>query len=109
VSAARRKGSAFARDVCDYLRDRLGLPVERRVDGGTKDRGDVAGIPRWVLELKNCRQMDLAGWMAEAEKEAANDGAKFYAVVHKRRMKGVAQAYVTMPLEVYAAWHKEAW
>lgn len=105
MSAARRKGSAFARDVCGYLRDRLGLPVERRVDGGTRDRGDVAGIPGWVLEAKACRAIDLAGWMDEAIKEAANDGAPFYAVVAKRRMKGVHQAYVVMPLEIWADWY----
>ena len=108
MSAARRKGSAFARDVCQYLRDELGLPIERRVDGGSRDRGDVAGLPRWVLELKNCRQIDLSGWMDEALKEAANDGAPFYAVVAKRRMKGTQQAYVVMPLEIWAQWYREA-
>lgn len=108
MSAARRKGSAFARDVCIYLRDALGLPVERRVDGGTRDRGDVAGIPQWVLEAKNCRTIDLSGWMDEALREAAHDGAPFYAVVAKRRMKGTHQAYVVMPLEIWAQWLRES-
>lgn len=108
MSAARRKGSAFARDVCQYLRDSLGLPIERRVDGGIRDRGDVAGVPGFVLEVKNCRSIDLAGWMDEALKEAANDGAPFYAVVAKRRMKGVHQSYVVMPLEIWAQWYREA-
>lgn len=107
MSASKRKGSAFERDVCQYLRDTLGLPVERRVIGGTLDRGDVAGIPGWVLEAKNCRALDLSGWMDEALREAACDGAPFYAVVHKRRMKGVQQAYVTMPLELWAQWYRE--
>lgn len=107
MSAARRKGSAFARDVCQYLRDTLGLPVERRVDGGTRDRGDVAGVPGWVLEAKNCRQLDLAGWMQEAFAEAVHDNAPFYAVVAKRRMKGVHQSYVVMPLEIWAQWYRE--
>jgi hypothetical protein len=108
MSAARRKGSAFARDVCDYLADTLGLPIERRVDGGSKDRGDVAGLPRWVIEAKACRQLDLSGWMDEALKEAANDGAPYYAVIAKRRMKGTHQAYVIMPLEIWAGWYQEA-
>lgn len=107
MSAARRKGSTFARAVCDYLADQLGRPVERRVDGGTKDRGDVAGVPGWVLEAKACRQFDLSGWMDEAFKEAANDGAPYYAVVAKRRMKGTHQAYVIMPLEIWAGWYRE--
>lgn len=108
MSTARRKGSSYARDVCQYLAETLGLPVERRVDGGTKDRGDVAGVPGWVLEAKACRQLDLAGWMEEALKEAANDGAPYYAVVAKRRMKGVQQSYVILPLEIWAAWYREA-
>lgn len=107
MSAARRKGSTFARAVCDYLAATLSLPVERRVDGGSKDRGDVAGLPRWVIEAKACRQLDLSGWMDEALKEAANDGAPFYAVVAKRRMKGTHQAYVVMPLEIWAHWYRE--
>ena len=106
MSASKRKGSDFERDVCQYLRDRLGLPVERRVIGGTLDRGDCAGIPGWVLEMKACRQIDLSGWMDEAHKEASNDSAPFYAVVAKRRMKGVQQAYVVMPLEIWADWYR---
>lgn len=107
MSAARRKGSTFARDICTYLATQLGLPIERRVDGGTRDRGDVAGIKGWVLEAKACRQLDLAGWIDEAHREAANDGAPYYAVVAKRRMKGTHQAYVVMPLEIWARWYSE--
>lgn len=106
MSASRRKGSAYERDVCEYLATALGLPVERRALAGCLDRGDCAGIPGWVLEMKACRAMDLAGWMDEAHKEAANDGAPFYAVVSKRRMKGVHQSYVIMPLEVWADWYR---
>lgn len=108
MSAARRKGSTFAKDICAYLADQLGLPIERRVDGGSRDRGDVAGLKNWVLEAKACRQLDLAGWMDEAHKEAANDGAPWYAVVAKRRMKGTHQAYVIMPLEIFADWYRQA-
>jgi hypothetical protein len=107
VSAARKKGSAFARDVCLYLAERLALPIERRVDGGSLDRGDCAGIPGWVMEFKNCRSIDLSGWMDEAHKEAANDGAPFYAVVAKRRLRNVSQSYVVMPLEIWAQWYRE--
>lgn len=106
MSASKRKGSDFERDVCQYLTGAIGLPVERRVMGGTKDRGDCSGIPGWVLEMKACRQMDLAGWMDEAFKESVNDGSDLYAVVAKRRMKGVNQAYVVMPLEIWARWYR---
>lgn len=108
MSASKRKGTAFETEVCRYLHDEHGLPVERRALKGTRDCGDVAGLPGFVLELKCCRAMELAVWADEAMKEAANDGAPYYAVVHKRRGKNVSQAYVTMPLEIFALWYREA-
>jgi hypothetical protein len=107
VSASKRKGTAFESAVVGYLRDEHGLPVERRALRGTRDCGDVMGIPGWVIEAKNCKRMELAAWVDEALKEAANDGAPFYAVVHKRRMRGPQGAFVTMPLEIFALWYRE--
>lgn len=108
MSASKRKGTAFETEVCRYLTEHLGLPIERRALAGILDRGDCTGIPGWILEMKNCRSIDLAGWMDEALKEAANDGAPFYAVVAKRRTKNVSQAYVVMPLEIWAQWWRGA-
>jgi len=43
--------------------------------------------------------MNLAGWVTEAQTEAANDGALLGIVVHKRRGKGQAgDQYVTLVL-----------
>lgn len=107
MSASKQKGTAHETAGVNYLRDEHGLPVERRALRGTRDCGDISGLPGWILEFKNCRAMDLAGWMDEAHKEAANDGAPFYAVVHKRRGKNISQAYVSMPLEIFALWYRE--
>jgi Holliday junction resolvase len=107
MSASKRRGTAFETDVCRYLSEEHGLPVERRALRGTRDCGDVAGLPGFVLELKNCKRTELAAWMDEALKEAANDGAPFYVVVHKRRGRNVSQAYVTMSLELWAQWYRE--
>lgn len=102
MSASKRKGTAFETAVVDFLRCH-GFPyAERRALRGVRDTGDIAGIIGWVLELKNCREMDLAGWMTEAQKEAMNDGSWRHAVIHKRRSKGVRDAYVTLPLWVFA-------
>ena len=62
---------------------------------------------RLVIEAKNVKAMDLAGWVKEAEVEAKNYAEHRgiyqpdFAVVHKRRGKGAADAYVTMPLREY--------
>lgn len=103
-----KKGPLFEATIVGYLRLH-GFPrAERRVMGGSGDRGDVAGVETlqgdWCLELKNCKTMSLGPWMDEAEKESANADARFYAVVHKRARKGdPAEQFVTMPLSVFTA------
>lgn len=98
---SKRKGSAFERDVVEYLRDQ-GFPLaERRVQRGKNDAGDVSGIIGWVLECKNCRAAALGPWLTEASREASNDGVSHFAVVHKRRQHGTAEAFVTIPLRVF--------
>jgi len=44
--------------------------AERRVMGGSRDRGDVAGIPGLVIEVKNRGALALAEWVDEAVSEA---------------------------------------
>ena len=86
--------------------------IERRHLTGSKDRGDVTGVmldqERVVIECKNTTRMDVSGHLDEAQTEAGNDGAKYWAVVQKRRGIGlksrdaVGQQLVYMTLEQYA-------
>ena len=98
-----KKGPLFEKQVVEYLQAH-GFPyAERRVMGGSNDRGDVGGIPGVVLELKNQKRLSLAEWVDEAELEANNAGVDVFAVVHKRRGIGnPAEAYCTLPLRVLA-------
>jgi len=103
VNRSKAKGTAFETDVVRYLIEH-GFPyAERRALRGTLDAGDVSGVVGWVLEVKNCRALDLGPWMTEARNEASNDGVSRYAVVHKRRQHGTAESYVTMPLSTFAS------
>jgi len=97
VSRQRAKGTAWETGICRFLAEQ-GFPhVERRALAGTSDRGDIAGIVGWVIEAKNCKRMDLAGWVDEATLEQANDGAEFSAVWHHRVGRAHPEAgYVTM-------------
>jgi hypothetical protein len=97
VSRSKSKGTAWETAICRHLVEE-GFPhVERRALSGTSDRGDLAGIPGWVLEAKNCQRTELAGWVDEAAIEQANDGAEFSAVWHHRRGKASpADGFVTM-------------
>lgn len=88
-ASAKAAGTAFETLITRYLADALDDDrIERRTRNGRNDRGDIAGVrihgQRLVLECKNHRRLDLAGWMAEAQIEAGNDDALAGVVVHKR-------------------------
>lgn len=126
MSKAKQKGTAFESAIVEYLKDTLcDETIERRALNGTCDRGDISGVKfcgqRMTLECKNEKSIRLAEYMREAEIEAVNDNASYYAVIHKKRgvgisnTAGVQQQYVTMPLHVLASiiyeanqWYEEA-
>lgn len=108
MSASKRKGSKWERDVVEFLRVN-GFPyVERRALEGINDRGDIAGIPGVVLECKATKAIDLATAMTEAEKEAKNAGVRIFAAVIKRRMKPTSEAYGVVPLWLLAELLRDA-
>ena len=106
-----KKGPRFEAQIVQYLNEN-GFPnAERRVMGGARDRGDVAGIPALVIESKNQERQTLAEWLDEALEEAANDGKgdSIGVVWHKRRGKASpGDCYVTMDgatfLELLKGW-----
>lgn len=94
------KGTAAEVLVVKFLRDEAGLPyVERRRLEGRNDRGDVAGIPGLVIEVKNHNRMELAAWVDEAMGERVRVAGKgeLGVVWHKRKGKASpGDWYVTM-------------
>jgi hypothetical protein len=103
---AKAKGTGFEVRVRDYLRT-AGFPrAERLPSEGTKDRGDIAGVPI-VLECKATTREQLAEAMKEARKEAENAGLPGYAVVRPWRSHSVAEAFATVPLWLLAAYMRE--
>jgi hypothetical protein len=108
MSASKKKGTAAETAVVQFLRAAGFTQVERRTLGGTKDRGDIAGIPGVVIEVKNCARQELGAWVAEAEIERGNDHASLGAVWHKRRGKGSpGDWFVTMSGSQFAALLRE--
>lgn len=103
MNRSKQKGTAAETAVVRYLHTRGWLHAERRALSGSQDRGDVAGIPGVVIEVKNCKRDELGAWVDEAEQERANDGAVHSAVWHKRRGTTDPGAwFVTMTGEQYA-------
>lgn len=102
--AMKAKGSAFERELVRYRRDRGHPYVERAYGAGrSDDRGDLDGLPGYVVEVKCHRALDLAGFVDEAVREAANVGGDIVPVViAKRRNRPVADAYAVMRLADWA-------
>ena len=44
---------------------------------GINDKGDIAGIPKLVIEAKNVREYKLPDWLRQAVVEAVNAKADF--------------------------------
>lgn len=91
-TSARKAGTAFERQIADYLAAEVDDRIDRRVKTGAKDRGDLSGVrahgQRVTVEVKNTARTDLAGWMREAHTEAAHDDALLGLVVSKRHGVG---------------------
>lgn len=95
--ANKAKGRTAENAVCDYLNDN-GYATERRRTEGVNDRGDVTGLFKVVIEVKNTKQITLASFIDEAKREAANDGPDAVGVawIKKRGTTNPADWYVAM-------------
>jgi hypothetical protein len=99
VSAAKAKGTAAETAVVRFLQANGYPHAERRALAGAQDRGDVAGIPGLVIEVKAAARMELAAWLDESAAESVRPDLDedLPVVWHKRRGKGSpGDWYVTM-------------
>ena len=102
VSKSKAKGTSWEVRVRDFLRLHGHPNAERLPSEGAKDRGDISGVPGWVVECKNHRAVDLAGWCDEAEKEAMAAHVYRWAVVFPRKAHQTRKAYAVIPLWLLA-------
>ncbi|GHF74104.1 hypothetical protein [Streptomyces thermodiastaticus] len=108
MSRSKAKGTAAETAVVRFLRAEGFAQAERRTLSGAQDRGDIAGIPGVVIEVKSCARQELPAWVAEAERERDNDGASLGVVWHKRRgTTDPGHWFVTMSGDQFAALLRE--
>jgi len=106
---SKRKGSAFELAIAKYLVEQGWKHAERRIAGSTIDKGDIYGIIGCVIEAKNEKRIDLAGYMKELEVECANAKATTgAAIVKKRGTTNVGEAYAVMPVRMWVDLMKQA-
>lgn len=102
MSKSKQKGTAAETAVVNWLKEQGRKHVERRSLSGTNDRGDIAGIPSVVIEVKNHARMELAQWISELETEMKNDKAETGVVIHKKRgTTDVGEWYATIPVSIW--------
>jgi hypothetical protein len=99
MNKSKIKGTYMETRAVNHLIARGFKYAERRALQGTNDRGDVSGIPGVVIEVKNQKQMDLAGWIDETLAEQKNAGASVAFCVFPRRNRSIGQAYVVMTFD----------
>lgn len=109
MSKSKQKGTAAETAVVKWLLGKGRTNIERRALNGINDRGDIAGIPGIVIEVKNHARMELSQWISELKVEIENDKATSGVVLHKRRgTTDVGEWYATMPADDWYALVEEA-
>jgi hypothetical protein len=99
---SKQKGTSAETAVVKYLIANGFPEAERRTLSGAYDKGDISGVKDVVLEVKDHKKMDLAGWVKELEVERTNALATTGAVIHKKRgTTNVGEWYATMPVNLY--------
>lgn len=109
TSPSKAKGSAFEREIVQFLREQGWTGAERTRAGWVDDRGDIDGVVGVTWECKNRRAMELAEWVDELVVEMQHGNTTAGAVVHKRKgVTDASQYYASMPLGVFVNLLREA-
>lgn len=94
---SKQRGTRFETAVVNTLRNNGFPQAERRALSGSRDLGDITGIPGVVIEAKSQARHSLAEWLDEAEVERTNAGADVALVwAHRRGHADPLQGYVVM-------------
>ena len=108
MNPSKQKGTAFERQIADYLRTYWPY-ADRAPLTGNKDRGDISGTPGLVWECKNAKTIKLSEWLQEAQIEAENAEADHGILVVKRRgTTAPGSQYAIVELEQLVDLLKEA-
>lgn len=101
MSKQKQKGTLAETAIVNYLKGFF-PKVERRTLNGQYDKGDIAGVPNFVLEVKNQKTYKIPEWMAETEAERINAGEPNAILIIKPNKIGVTQVHkwwAVMPIE----------
>jgi Holliday junction resolvase len=104
MSKSKQKGTLAETAVADYLKETFPA-VERRTLSGKNDKGDIAGVPNSIIEVKNQKSYKIQEWLRETETERINAEANLGILVIKPNGVGVAKVnewWAVLSLETIA-------
>lgn len=101
TNASKAKGTRWESRCRDHFRENGAPHCERLAQSGSKDRGDLTGIPGVVIECKARKTLALAEWCDELRVEMANADASVGAVLVPRRNHPTANGYAVLPIDVF--------
>lgn len=110
MSKSKQKGTLAESAVAQYLGETWST-VERRVLSGKNDKGDIAGIPKIVIEVKNQKSYKFSEWLKETEIERVNAEADYGILIVKPNGVGVSKVenwWSVLPLEDLVSLLKKA-
>lgn len=110
MSRSKQKGTLAESAVADYLKSTWET-VERRVLSGKNDKGDIAGIPKIVIEVKNQKSYKFSEWLRETKIEQINAEADYGVLVVKPNGVGVSKVnnwWAVLPLDDLVSLLKKA-
>ena len=95
--SSQRKGRAAELELCRLLNAR-GIPA---MPGAALNYGtepDITGVDGFHVEVKRHERIEIAAWMAQAERDAQRFGDGWPCVFHRRSREPWC---VTMPLDAF--------
>ena len=75
---------------------------------GSKDRGDIHGIPGWVIQVKNVAVLKIPEYMKDAEEQARNAGVKLFCLAFKLKGKHMREGVTVLPNRTWFQLVREA-
>ena len=90
MSKQKQKGTLAETAVAEYLKQTFPA-VERRTLNGQYDKGDIAGVPNAVIEVKNQKTYKIQEWIKETEQERINAKEPLGILVVKPNKIGVSR------------------
>jgi hypothetical protein len=104
----KAKGDQWERDTVAVFQANGLHHVERAYGAGRHDdRGDLAGLPRWIVDCKNHATLKLSEWIDSVHAKKRRPG-DYGAVIIKRRLRGAEEGYVVLRLDDFTRLVAEA-